>query len=262
MKGRRNTSDTGSEVVDFPGARRRDADDIRRARADRRDRDDAIGRRDTFPRMKGRLVATLLVLGVARGAEAGDAASAGPPPESAPAPADAGVEPGPPAPAAPIVVIPPPAAVAPPPPAPIVAPPAVVVAPLAPAPTHVPGGAAPLVAGTLTAFVPFVVGCALWSSNEIALEKTGTVFMAAGFAAAPWVSHGLEGRWKRAAIFGSISTATAAATLIAMEAKDPFVARYANRQRVAFGVFLTSAMFASAVGLFDSFLSAPVREAP
>jgi hypothetical protein len=187
--------------------------------------------------MKRRLVATLLVLSVARAVHAADAPALAPP-------------------------------AAPPPPAPIVvppaglAPPAVVVAPLAPAPAPAPGGAAPLVAGALTAFVPFAVGCGLWSSNDIPLERLGTTFMAAGFAAAPWVSHGMQGRWRRAAVFGSVSAANAAAMLIAMEAKDPFVAMYANRQRVAFGVFLTSAMFAAAVSVFDSFLSAPAREAP
>ena len=65
--------------------------------------------------------------------------------------------------------------------------------------------------------------------------------MAAGFAAAPWVSHGLQRRWRRAAVFGGISLATSAATLAAMEAKDPFYAPYASRQRVPFGVLLTSA---------------------
>jgi hypothetical protein len=203
--------------------------------------DDAIRRRDNFGAMKRRLVSTLLVLGVAR-------AALGAEPELAPI--------------APVPAVPPQAPLAPPPPAPIVAPPAAIIAPLAPAPEHAPGGALPLVAGTLTALVPFVVGASLWSSNEISLEKAGTVFMVGGFAAAPWVSHGLARRWKRAAIFGSLSAAAAAATIITMEAKDPFVARYANRQRIAFGVFLTSAMAAAAVGLFDSFLSAPAGEAP
>jgi hypothetical protein len=165
--------------------------------------------------MKRRLVATLLVLGVARVAHAADA--------SAPAP---------------VVLLEP------------------------PAPAREPGGAGPLVAGALTAFVPFVVGCGLWSSNDGDLEKAGTTVMALGFAAAPWVSHGLQGRWRRAALFGSISAATSAATLVAMQAKDPFYAPYANRQRVAFGVLLTSAMFAAAVGVFDSFLAAPARERP
>jgi hypothetical protein len=206
--------------------------------------------------MGRRLVATLLALGVARSAWAADDSSA---PDAA---AEAAPEPVAPEPVPPLV--PPRPA---PPPAPIVlaaplAPPAIVVAPLAPAPARAPGGAAPLVAGTLTAFVPFVVGCALWSTGKIDLERAGTATMAAGFTAAPLVSHGLQRRWKRAAIFGSIAGANAAAMLIAMEAKDPFVSMYANRQRVAFGVFLTSSMFASAVGVFDSFLTAPAREAP
>jgi hypothetical protein len=137
---------------------------------------------------------------------------------------------------------------------------AVVVEPL---PPPLPGGAAPLVAGVMTAFVPFVVGCGLWSSDDGGLEKAGTVAMASGFALAPWVSHGLQGRWKRAAVFGGIATALSAATLIVMEAyKDPFYAPHANHERVPFGVLLTSAMFASGVGLFDSFLSAPARREP
>jgi hypothetical protein len=206
--------------------------------------------------MRRRLVATLLALGVARAAHAADADSA---PMDAGTPVDAAAAPAPAAP--PPAAVPPPALV-PPPPAPIVAPPTVLVEPLAPAPARAPGGATPIVAGTLTAFVPFVVGCALWSTGKIDLERAGTTVMVTGFAAAPWVSHGLQRRWKRAAIFGSVSAATSAATLIAMEAKDPFVAMYANRQRVAFGVFLTSAMAAAAVGVFDSFLSSPAREAP
>jgi hypothetical protein len=214
--------------------------------------------------MKGPLVATLLVLGAARVAPAADAPSdaptpdvaSEPPPDAAPA-ASPAVPPEP----APVLA-PRPAQPALPPPAPIIAPPAVVVAPLALAPARAPGGAAPLVAGALTAIVPFAVGCGLWSSNDIPLERLGTTFMAAGFAAAPWVSHGMQGRWRRATVFGSVSAANAAAMLIAMEAKDPFVAQYANRQRVPFGVFLTSSMFAAAVGVFDSFLSAPAREAP
>jgi hypothetical protein len=191
--------------------------------------------------MKRRLVATLLVLSVARAARAGEANVAEVVPPLEPTPAAA-----------------PPALPQPPPAAVVVAPTAVVVVePVAPA-----SGAGPLVAGVLTLLVPFVVGCGLWSTNNGDLEKAGTTVMAAGFAAAPWVSHGLQRRWKRAAIFGSFSAATSAATLIAMEAKDPFVAQYANRQRVAFGVFLTSALFAAALGVFDSFLVAPARETP
>jgi hypothetical protein len=147
------------------------------------------------------------------------------------------------------------------PPAPTTAPATILVEPLAP--PREPGGGAPLVAGVLTAFVPFVVGCALWSHSDRGdLERAGTYVMAAGFAAAPWVSHGLQRRWRRATVFGAVSAATAAATLITMEATNPFYAPHLNRQRVAFGMLLTSAMFASAVGVFDSFRSNPTRAAP
>jgi hypothetical protein len=47
-----------------------------------------------------------------------------------------------------------------------------------------------------------------------------------------------------------------------MEATEPFYAPNLNRQRVAFGTLLTSAMFTSAIGVFDSFLSSPARSAP
>jgi hypothetical protein len=141
-----------------------------------------------------------------------------------------------------------------------ISPAAVVVEPL---PPPAPAGAAPLVAGVMTAFIPFVVGCGLWSSTDGGLEKAGTYAMASGFALAPWVSHGLQRRWKRAAVFGGIATALSAATLIVMDAyKDPFYAPHANRQRVPFGVLLTSAMFAAGVGLFDSFLAAPASREP
>jgi hypothetical protein len=117
------------------------------------------------------------------------------------------------------------------------------------------GGVGAPLAGALTAVVPFVAGCALWSSGTRPnLEKAGTYVMVTGFAAAPWVSHGLQRRWRRAAVFGTLATATAAATIVAMDVKDPFNPLYVNRQRVPFGMLLTSAMFASIIGVFDSFL--------
>jgi hypothetical protein len=131
----------------------------------------------------------------------------------------------------------------------------------APAPRETRAAIAPL-AGTLTMLVPFAVGCALWSnSTRDDFQKAGTVVMAAGFAAAPIVSHGLAGSWRRAAAFGSVSVATSAATLVAMELKDPFYPPFTNRQRVPFGMLLTSSLFAAAVGVFDSFRTVP-RERP
>jgi hypothetical protein len=125
------------------------------------------------------------------------------------------------------------------------------------------GVVAPL-AGTLTMLVPFAVGCGLWSSGgSLASQKAGTYVMASGFALAPIVSHGVAGRWRRAAVFGATSVATSGATLVAMNARDPFNPEYLNRQRVAFGVLLTSAMFAAAIGVLDSFIVGPTpRDAP
>jgi hypothetical protein len=131
-----------------------------------------------------------------------------------------------------------------------------------PAPADARAALAPL-AGTLTLLVPFAVGCALWSNGASERsQKAGTYVMATGFALAPVVSHGVAGRWRRAAAFGAVSAATSAATLVAMDLTDPFYAPYANRQRVPFGVLLTSAMFAAAIGVFDSFVVGAPRERP
>jgi hypothetical protein len=142
-----------------------------------------------------------------------------------------------------------PVAPAPPPP------PVVLVQPVRPeAPEAAAGIGGPL-AGAATAIVPFVAGCMLWARNDRPdLQRTGTAVMATGFAAAPWVSHGLQRRWKRGVIFGSISTGLSAATLGLMAWKDPFNVNYKNRERVPFGVLLSTAMFAAAAGVFDSFL--------
>jgi hypothetical protein len=57
--------------------------------------------------------------------------------------------------------------------------------------------------------------------------------------------------------------ATSGATLVAMKGRDPFNPEYLNRQRVTFGVLLTSAVFAAAVGVLDSFIVGPTpRDAP
>jgi hypothetical protein len=140
---------------------------------------------------------------------------------------------------------------------PVQAPP---VEPLLTVPAPSPGTKADFapIAGALTAFVPFVVGSAMWAADENRqLQNIGTYVMATGFAAAPWVAQGLHGRWKRAAAYGSISAAMSAATLIAMEVKDPFVDEVKNRERVPFGVLLTAAMFAGAIGVIDSFVVGP-----
>jgi hypothetical protein len=144
-----------------------------------------------------------------------------------------------------------------PPPAVLVAPPPALLAALPPPPPPARHVLAP-VAGALTAAVPFAVGCALWANNgHVQRQEAGTIVMTTGFALAPVVSHGLAGRWRRAAVFGVISGATSAATLGYMAYKDPFEPGYRNIERVPFGFLLTGALFASAIGVVDSFLGAP-----
>jgi hypothetical protein len=137
-------------------------------------------------------------------------------------------------------------------------PPAAPVEPLVLAPAPPSRGDIAPIAGALTVAVPFAVGSLLWAMDfDPPLQNLGTYIMATGFAAAPWVAQGLHGRWQRALAYGSVSAATSAATLIAMEVKDPFISEYKNRERVAFGVLLTSAMFAGAIGVIDSFVTGP-----
>jgi hypothetical protein len=150
------------------------------------------------------------------------------------------------------------AALAADPPALSEAPPIVQAPPATEAPPPDARGVVAPLAGTLTMLVPFAVGCGLWSnSGSLASQKAGTYVMASGFALAPLVSHGIAGRWRRAAVFGATSVATSSATLVAMNVKDPFNPEYLNRQRVTFGVLLTSAMFTAAIGVLDSFLVGP-----
>jgi hypothetical protein len=120
------------------------------------------------------------------------------------------------------------------------------------------------VAGAVTAAAPFVAGCVLWAQNDHrALQTTGSFVMLSGFALAPWVAHGVQGRWGRAAVFGAISTASAIAAVVYMEHRDPFEPTYRNIERVPFGMLLTASLFAAAAGVVDSFLVAPPRrEAP
>jgi hypothetical protein len=140
------------------------------------------------------------------------------------------------------------------PPAPVPITPLIAV----PAPAPEKGGDFAPIAGALTAFVPFVAGAAMWAADDDrGVQNVGTYIMATGFAAAPWVANGLHGRWKRAAAYGSVSAALSAATLIAMEVKDPFISEYKNEDRVPFGVLLTAAMFAGAFGVIDSFIVGP-----
>jgi hypothetical protein len=118
-------------------------------------------------------------------------------------------------------------------------------------------------AGALTATVPMIVGSVLVAHDDRRdLQRAGIYVMTTGFAAAPWVAHGVGGRWRRAAAFGLVSAATSAATVVAMSLRDPFDPMLANRKRLPFGMLLTSAFFAATVGIIDSFVSAPPDREP
>jgi len=95
------------------------------------------------------------------------------------------------------------------------------------APRGEPGSGAPLVAGALTAFVPFVVGCALGPRATAPISRRRDVRHGGGFARPLGVAR-LQRRWRRRAIFGAVSARPRRPPLIAMEAKDPFYAPYLN----------------------------------
>lgn len=118
------------------------------------------------------------------------------------------------------------------------------------------------VAGALTLLVPLAVGGALIAhDSDRALQRDAIRVMVAGFAAAPLVSHAVAGRWRRALVFGLMSVATSAATLIAMSERDPFDPTLKNRQRLAFGFLFTASFFAGAGGVVDSFVVGPAPRA-
>jgi hypothetical protein len=121
---------------------------------------------------------------------------------------------------------------------------------------------APL-AGALTALVPLMVGSVLVAHDDNrALQRDGIAVMLAGFAAAPWVSHGVAGRWRRALAFGLASVAVSAATLAVMTARDPFDPTISNHKRLPFGFLLTASFFVGAAGVVDSFVVGPSARAP
>ncbi|MES1172096.1 MAG: hypothetical protein ABUL77_02575 [Bacteroidota bacterium] len=114
-------------------------------------------------------------------------------------------------------------------------------------------------AGVATALIPLAVGGALLADDDRPdRQRAGTYVILAGFAAAPWVSHAITGRWRRAFGFGLASLATSLGALGAMRVQDPYDPNIANHGRLAFGFLLTSAFFATTVGLVDSFIEGPV----
>lgn len=122
--------------------------------------------------------------------------------------------------------------------------------------------AAAPVAGALTLIIPLLVGGALLAhDDDRALQRDAIRVMVAGFAAAPIVSHAVAGRWRRALVFGLVSAATSAATLVAMSERDPFDPSISNRKRLAFGFLFTASFFVGAGGVVDSFVVGPAPRA-
>jgi hypothetical protein len=114
------------------------------------------------------------------------------------------------------------------------------------------------VAGAFTALVPLIVGGSLIAhDNRQDLQRAGTTVVLSGFAAAPWVSHAIAGRWKRAWVFGLASLGLSAATFAATRIQDPFDPYIANRKRLAFGTLLAASLFAAGIGVTDSFIVEP-----
>jgi hypothetical protein len=120
-----------------------------------------------------------------------------------------------------------------------------------------------LIAGTATAIVPLIVGGALMAEDQSPrLEAAGFIVMASGFALAPWVAHGLEGAWRRAAFYGGISLALSAGAVAEMEASHAFERRVGNKQRIPTKILLPLAMGSSMLGVVMSLFDHDGSEPP
>jgi hypothetical protein len=110
-----------------------------------------------------------------------------------------------------------------------------------------------LVAGTATAVVPLIVGGALMANDKSpSREEAGVYVMTAGFALAPWVAHGLEGSWRRAAVYGGVSLLLSAGAVISMDEADAFNPHVGNRERIPMKIFLPAAMGSAMFGVIMS----------
>jgi hypothetical protein len=135
-------------------------------------------------------------------------------------------------------------------------------APAAEAPPHDPAPIG-LIAGTATAIVPLIVGGALMAEDQSPrLESAGFIVMASGFALAPWVAHGVQGSWRRAAIYGGISLALSAGAVAEMEASDAFERRVGNKQRIPTKILLPLAMGSAMLGVVMSLFDRDRAEPP
>jgi hypothetical protein len=111
------------------------------------------------------------------------------------------------------------------------------------------------IAGALTALVPLAVGGALVAQDDQPdRQRAGTYIVLSGFALAPWVAQGGGGRWKRALVYGLGSLALSTGAAVVMHAEDAYNPDIVDRDRLPFTVLLTTAFFAAAAGVMDSFI--------
>ncbi len=119
------------------------------------------------------------------------------------------------------------------------------------------------IAGAATAIVPLIVGGSLMAEDQSPrLEAAGFIVMASGFALAPWVAHGLEGSWRRAAIYGGLSLALSAGAVAEMEASAAFERRVGNKQRIPTKILLPLAMGSAMLGVVMSLFDHDLAEPP
>jgi hypothetical protein len=121
-----------------------------------------------------------------------------------------------------------------------------------------PEAAAPAWGGAIGAGVltgSLAIGGALYArDSDPAAQRRGLYLIGAGLALAPWVSHGVDRRWRRAVAFGLVSLATTGATLAESERAHIFDPTVGSRNLTPFIALLTAAVFGSAIGVADSFV--------
>ena len=119
-------------------------------------------------------------------------------------------------------------------------------------------------AGAVTAIVPMIVGGALMASDHSSSrQQVGVVVIVSGLALAPWVAHGVEGSWRRAAAYGGLTLALSAATVAAMKAGNVFDPTVDDNHRIPTGVLLSLSLAASAFAVVVSaFDHRPLEQSP
>lgn len=137
-------------------------------------------------------------------------------------------------------------------------------APVAVAPDDdAPGPGLGPILGAATALVPLAVGGALMTNdNRPAREEAGIYVMMSGLALAPWVAHGIEGRWERALAYGGASLALSAGVVIAMNRSDAFDPTVGNHVRQPMLILLPLALASASLGVVTSVFDGPPKEAP